>query len=71
VAPGPTSLQPKVMLYSPRVAKGDAPTLDLSEESDLKITEAIRPAALPVEVLEWINPQKRLSYYFTMTERRA
>lgn len=71
VAPGPTSLQPKVMLYSPQVAKGDAPTLDLSEEPELKITEAVRPAALPVEVLEWINPQKRLSYYFTVTERRS
>jgi hypothetical protein len=44
----------------------DAPMLDLSKEHDLKVVEAIRPTELPPDVLLWLNPQKRLAYYFSV-----
>lgn len=65
VSPGPTSLQPKVLLYCPEMPKDEAPTLELWNEPDIKITEAVKPSALPPHILSWINPQQRLSYYFS------
>jgi hypothetical protein len=68
VSPGLQSLKPKVLIYSPDLHKDDAPTVDLSSEPDLKIAEAIRPGALPPDVLEWLNPQQRLSYFYSVNE---
>ena len=67
VSPGATSLQPKVLIYSPEMAKEEAPILDLASEPSLKIAETIRPATLPPEVLSWLNPQQRLSYFYTVS----
>ena len=53
------------------MAKEDAPILDLGQEPDLKIVEAIRPAALPADVFQWLNPQQRLSYYYTALPVRS
>ncbi len=66
VAPGPDSLRPRVLVYSPDIPKDEAPTVELHTEADLKIAEAIRPSTLPQDVLEWINPQQRLSYFFSV-----
>jgi hypothetical protein len=66
VAPGPDSLRPRVLVYSPDVPKDEAPTVELHTEPDLKIAEAVRASTLPPDVLEWINPQQRLSYYFSV-----
>lgn len=66
VSPGPNSLQPTVMLYAPESSKMDAPIVDLSAEADLKIVEAIRPNALAPEVMAWLNPEKRLSYFYSI-----
>ena len=68
VSPGLQSLKPKVLIYSPELHKDDAPTMDLSSEPDLKIAEAIRPGTLPPDVLEWLNPQQRLSYFYSVNE---
>jgi hypothetical protein len=68
VSPGRKSLQPKVLIYSPELPKDEAPTLDLDAEPDLKIAEAIRPTALPPDVLQWLNPQQRLSYFFSVED---
>lgn len=65
IEPGASSMRPKVLLYSPEMSKEDAPVLDLSQEADMKIVEAIRPTALPADVFQWLNPQQRLSYYYT------
>ncbi len=70
IAPGPTSLKPAVLLYSPEMLKEDAPTIELSDQPDLKISEAIRPSTLPVDVFKWLNPQQRLSYFFSVEEGR-
>ncbi len=66
IAPGPTSLQPKVLIYSPELSKEEAPILELSNVPDVKIVEAIQPGTLPPDVLKWLNPQQRLSYFFSV-----
>jgi HD-GYP domain-containing protein (c-di-GMP phosphodiesterase class II) len=68
VAPGPQSLQPKVLIYSPELPKDEAFVMALATEPDLKIVSVVRPSTLAPEVLTWLNPQQRLSYYFTVTE---
>lgn len=67
VSPGATSLQPRVLIYSPEVPRDEAPTLDLADEPGLKVTEAVRPSLLPPDVLEWLNPQQRLSYFYSVS----
>jgi hypothetical protein len=47
------------------MTKREAPTIDLSEATDLKIEEALRPSSLPADVLKWMNPRQRLSYFFS------
>jgi HD-GYP domain-containing protein (c-di-GMP phosphodiesterase class II) len=66
VSPGAQSLQPKVLIYSPELSKDDAPTLELATEPSLKIVEAFRPGTLPPDVLTWLNPQQRLSYFYSV-----
>ena len=65
VAPGQDSLRPKVLIYTPEVTKDEAPVVDLGEDPELKILEALRPASLPADVLEWLSPRQRLSYFFS------
>ena len=66
VAPGKDSLRPQVLVYMPEIPKDQAPTIELASEPDLKIAEAIRPSQLPPDVLSWLNPQQRLSYFFSV-----
>jgi HD-GYP domain-containing protein (c-di-GMP phosphodiesterase class II) len=65
VSPGSDSLKPKVLIYSPEQTREEAPVVDLGEVTDLKIIEALRPASLPADVLEWLSPRQRLSYFFS------
>ncbi len=65
VCPGKESLRPKVLVYNPDLPKEEAPTADLSQEADLKIEEALKPSSLPPEALAWLNPRKRLSYFYS------
>jgi len=71
VSPGPHSLQPRVLIYSPELSKDEAPMLELHGEPDMKIVEAIRPATLPPDVLQWLNPQQRLSYFFSVSRAES
>ena len=68
VTPGANSLKPKVLIYSPGMPKDEAPIIDLSTASGLTIQEAIRPATLAPEVLDWLTPQQRLAYFYSITE---
>jgi HD-GYP domain-containing protein (c-di-GMP phosphodiesterase class II) len=65
VAPGADSLKPTVLVYAPDVHKRDAPTIDLAQTDGLKIEEALRPSSIPADVLAWLNPRQRLSYFFS------
>jgi HD-GYP domain-containing protein (c-di-GMP phosphodiesterase class II) len=66
VSPGRQSLRPEILIYDPDVDKTDAIVIDMSDTPDLKIEESIRPANLPSDVLFWLNPRQRLSYFFSM-----
>ena len=70
IAPGANSLKPTVLIYSPEMSKDEAPTLELANEPELKIAEAIRPSTLPQDVFQWLSPQQRLSYFFSVEDRR-
>lgn len=68
VSPGADIQRPRVLLYRPDTGDADAPLLDLAKVPELKVTEAIRPASLMPEVLQWLNPQKRLACFFSADE---
>ena len=68
VSPGPHSLQPRVVIYSPELSKEEAPLIELHNDPELKIAETVKPSSLPPEVLAWLNPQARLSYYFSVND---
>lgn len=71
VSPGPSSLVPQVLLYTPELPKDRAPTAELHTEPNLKIVETIRPSSLPPDVRAWLNPQQRLSYFFSVQDPPA
>jgi len=66
VSPGKDSLRPKVLIYDPELAKNDAPVVDLMSAPGIKIEESIRPSTLPADVVAWLNPRQRLSYFFSV-----
>lgn len=70
ISPGQESLRPTILIYSPECEKRDAPTVDLATAGHLKIEEALRPSSLPPDVLAWLNPRQRLSYFFTTRKAR-
>jgi hypothetical protein len=47
------------------VHKEEVPIINLSLELDLKVDEALKPSSLPPDVLAWLNPRKRLSYFYS------
>jgi putative nucleotidyltransferase with HDIG domain len=57
-------LKPGVMVYDSNVPKEEALILDLAEESDLTITQALRPAQVPAEALQYLSPRARAAYFF-------
>lgn len=70
VAPGRESLKPVVLPYMPECPKAEVPTIDLSAEGTPSIAEPIRPATLPEDVVAWLRPRQRLSYFFS-TEKKS
>lgn len=65
VSPGAESLRPSVVIYTPEAPRDEGPVIDLAEEPDLSIEEALRPESLPEDVLAWLSPGQRMSYYFS------
>lgn len=68
ISPGKESLRPTVLVYNPEMERDAAPAVDLAQAPDLKIEEALRPGSLPADVLQWINPRQRLSYFYTVDQ---
>jgi len=60
-------LKPIVLIHDPLVPKEEAILLNLDEEPDFKITRTYRPTELPREVLEYLSPRRRVTYYFNET----
>lgn len=57
-------LRPWVMVYDEAVPKDQAIMLDLEKESEINITKSISPALLPPKVAAYLNPRKRVTYFF-------
>jgi len=57
-------LKPNVLVYDPDIPKDEAVIVNLEQESDLNISKSLRPGQLPREVYQYLNPRKRVTYYF-------
>lgn len=57
-------LKPSVMIFDPAIPKEEAVMLDLKDEPRINISKGCRPNQLPRDVLEYLNPRKRITYYF-------
>lgn len=57
-------LRPWVLLYDPKVPKEEALVVDLEQREDLQIVKALRPSMLPAPVSAYLNPRKRVTYFF-------
>lgn len=57
-------LRPWLVVYDPDTPADEAVMLDLNQESDINISKALRPGQLPPEMVEYLNPRKRITYFF-------
>ncbi len=58
------STRPCVLVYDEKVPKEKATILNLENELKISIKKSIRPATLPPKVAAYLNPRKRVTYFF-------
>lgn len=63
-------LQPTILLYDPAIPKEEAVFFDLDEAPELAIVRTLRPAELPPEVHDYLNPRARVSYFLERASDR-
>lgn len=56
-------LKPTLILYDEKVPKAEALIVNLEQEPQLAIARSVRPAQLPPEALDYLNPRQQLTYY--------
>ena len=64
-------LRPWVLVYDANVPKEEAVMIDLEAKTDISITKSIRPALLPPQVVAYLNPRKRVTYFFDSDQGAA
>lgn len=65
-------LRPRVLVYDAEIPKEDAIILDLAEENkELSISASIRPGLLPRAIFNYLNPRKRVNYYFDSQSKKT
>lgn len=57
-------MKPIVVIYDASVPKREAILLDMERETGLNIAKSLKPAQVPQDVLRYLSPRKRVSYYF-------
>ena len=57
-------LKPNVLVYDPDIPREEAVIVNLEQENDLNISKSLRPGQLPREVYQYLDPRKRVTYYF-------
>jgi len=57
-------MRPMVVVYDEDVPKEEAILVDMDVEADVNIAKAIRPAQLPRDIFNYLNPRRQVSYYF-------
>lgn len=58
------SLKPNVLVHDPDIPKDQAVVISLETAADLKIVKSLRPNAVSAETRDYLNPRKRVTYYF-------
>ncbi|WP_410499065.1 HD-GYP domain-containing protein [Chitinibacter sp. S2-10] len=61
-------LKPQVLVHDPSISREDAMVLDLERYPELNISKALKASQLPRQVLAYLNPRKRMTYYFSPSE---
>lgn len=56
-------LCPSLVMYDPEIPRKEALIVDLAEDPDLKVEKSIRLNHLPQEILNYLSPRTRISYY--------
>lgn len=56
-------LNPSVVLYDSEVPKKEALIVDLADEPDLRVEKSIRLAHLSKEVLDYLSPRAKITYF--------
>lgn len=64
-------LKPQVLVHDPAIGREEAMVLDLERHPDLNISKALKASQLPRPVLAYLNPRKRMTYYFSPSENCA
>jgi putative nucleotidyltransferase with HDIG domain len=57
-------MRPNVLVYAEDVPKDDAVIVSLDQEPEIKIAKSLRPSQLTREIYQYLNPRKRVTYYF-------
>ncbi|MGE4292468.1 MAG: HD-GYP domain-containing protein [Desulfovibrio sp.] len=56
-------LCPSLVMYDPEIPRKEALIVDLAEEPELKVEKSIRLSHLPAEILSYLSPRTRISYF--------
>lgn len=62
-------LKPNVLVYDATIPKENALIVSLESEPDLKVVKSLRPAQLPRQVHQYLNPRKNVTYFFDPKKR--
>ncbi len=63
-------MKPIVVVYDESIPRDEAILVDLSQDSDLNIAKAIKPALVPSHIYQYLSPRKRVSYFFDAQNKR-
>lgn len=62
-------LKPNILVYDPEIPKDEAVIVNLERERDLSVSKCLRPGELQSEVYHYLNPRKRVTYYYDPKKR--
>lgn len=62
-------LYPNVLIYDPHIPRLEAPVISL-EEGKLAVDKVLKPQALPLDILEYLNPRAQVSYFIQSDKAR-
>jgi putative nucleotidyltransferase with HDIG domain len=57
-------LRPWILVYDEKIPKEEALMLNLEESTEINISKSIPPGLLPPKALAYLNPRKRVTYFF-------
>lgn len=64
-------LRPSVLIYDAAVPKEEALIIDLIDQPDLSVSASLKPKQLPQIVHDYLDPRKRMTYFFDTQKTSA